>query len=111
MKTYTADEIIKRYGRLIESHLRKEIMEEHDRHMAAIDNILQLVDVEYDWKNSPEGFENWLIRMHEEGHINDKFLYQLIGIERRKQTRNSKRYITESKVMVVEFEDHTPEQP
>lgn len=66
MKIYSAEEIVKKYGRLIENTVREELDAVSIRHIEDIDTICDSIGIQYDWKNSSEGFENWLSRMVKE---------------------------------------------
>lgn len=63
---YSPDEIIKKYGRFLEKCLGEHILEDRDQQIRCITMILSSLGVEYDWRHSSEGFENWLSRMTEE---------------------------------------------
>lgn len=71
---YTADQIIAKYGHVIDDKLRDYIMDDHDSSITVICSICNAIQVEYDWKNSPEGFDAWLLRMAEENKINENLV-------------------------------------
>ena len=85
---YTADQIIAKYGDFIEDKLRDYLMEEHNLAVAVISYICKAIQVEYDWKNSPEGFEDWLLRMAEERKINENLVDALSKLWNNAQNAN-----------------------
>ena len=61
---FTAEKIVNLYSREIEELARNEREEVNRKYMPVIDALCGSQDIEYDWKNSPEEFEDWLKRMH-----------------------------------------------
>ena len=85
---YTADQIIAKYGHVIDDKLRDYIMEDHDLSIIVICSICNAIQVEYDWKNSPEGFDAWLLRMAEENKINENLVDALSKLWNKAQKAN-----------------------
>jgi hypothetical protein len=79
-KVYSAEEIVKNYGHLIEEVVRERTSTISNRCIEDIDTICESIGIEYDWKNSSEGFENWLPRMVQEGKMPDKTFTYILNI-------------------------------
>ncbi len=77
-KVYSSEEIIERYGHVIERVLQEHIHSAHRKHIDFIDAICESAGLYYDWKNSPEGFVNWLDRMVGEGKVTGKMFDVLL---------------------------------
>lgn len=79
-KVYSAEEIVKKYGHLIENTVREKLDQISNRHIEDIDTICNSIDIWYDWKNSSEGFENWLLRMTKEDKMPKKMHSNILKI-------------------------------
>lgn len=77
---FTAGQIVNLYSRKIEELARNERDQVSQKYMLVIDALCESQDVVYDWKNSPEGFENWLKRMHQEEKITEKVYHYIAGV-------------------------------
>jgi hypothetical protein len=79
-ETFTAEKIVNLYSRKIQDLARNEYDQVNQMHMPVIYALCESQDIEYDWKNSPEGFENWLERMYQEEKITEKVYYYIAGV-------------------------------
>ena len=77
-KVYSSEEIVARYCHVIEKVLQEHILRDHRKHIDFIEVICESAGLDYDWKNSPEGFANWLDRMVSEGKVTGKMFDALL---------------------------------
>jgi len=84
MKVYDCEELVARYGRVIIEHVRQETQRASDEVFSNISAICHALNVtEYDWKDSSEGFENWVVRMVEEGNFPESVKNELLSLWKR----------------------------
>lgn len=67
-KVYSYEELVALYGQIIQDRVRKNLERKNAEIFSNISSICAALNVEeYGWKNSPEGFANWVERMAQEG--------------------------------------------
>jgi hypothetical protein len=77
---FTAGQIVNLYSRKIEELARNEREQVDQKYMPVINALCESQDIEYDWQNSPEEFENWLERMHQEEKITENVYYYIADV-------------------------------
>lgn len=81
MKVYNCEELVSRYGRVIQDHVREETDKLANEIFSNISAICVAFNVqEYDWKNSPEGFANWVVRKAENGDFPESAKNELLRL-------------------------------
>lgn len=81
MKVYSCEELVSRYGRVIQDHVRNESLELANEIFSNISAICVAFNVqEYDWKNSSEGFANWVVRKAENGDFPESAKNELLRL-------------------------------
>ena len=63
-KTMTPEQIVQEFRHLIEAEARRNNEHAHKQACACIRSICACCEIEeYDWKNSSEGFDSWIMRV------------------------------------------------
>jgi hypothetical protein len=81
MKVYSCEEILAHYYHIIQDHVRKQtelVESEIHSNISAISQALHVE--EYDWNNSSEGFDNWIVRKADGGEFPESAKNELLRL-------------------------------